>query len=806
MVNAQYLIDENSKEEAEEKEEAKKQEIKEKTEEPEIKQLEEKPVDKNKDILWLREIRKEDTGVVGGKGANLGEMFSADFPVPDAFVITAQAFKDFFSEIRSQILSIIGSIEFNDTQDLESKAKKIREVVIEAKMPEYLEKDIKNSYTELSKDKSGSPLFRIFEPCFVAVRSSATAEDMADSSFAGQQETFLNMKGKDQVLEAVKKCWASLYTARSLFYRYNNHISEEDILIAVVIQKMVNSEKAGVIFTINPLTNNRNQIVIEGVFGLGEGIVLGAIEPDHFVIDKETEQILEKRIGMKKIVYTRDSSGKTIQKQLHDAFIEKEVFYPHELKALIRIAKKIEEHYSFPQDIEYAFEQGNLYIVQSRPITTLNKSMEESQEKISGTLILEGLAASHGTASGKVRIVHDLSELYKIQSGDVLVTKMTNPDMVVSMQKAVAIVTDEGGATCHAAIVSRELGIPCIVGTKKATSVLKEGQIITVDGTNGKVYSGDGVSGSTQMNQTDGQIKNVQHTNQPTLHLIHKPGQPLVKVNCDLPEVALKASQTGADGVGLVRIEFIIAEGGIHPAGYLKENKLQDYTKLLAEKIEKIAEAFKGKPVWVRTSDIRTDEYKSLKGAESEPKEDNPMLGWHGIRRSLDQPEILEAEFKAIKILHDKGYKNVGIMIPFVIRVDEIKKAKEICRKAGLEPRKDVEFGIMIETPGSCMKIEEFCKEGIDFISFGTNDLTQLTLGIDRNNEKLASRFSEMHTGVLKLLEHVITECKKHNIKTSICGQAASNPRMAKFLKEKGISSISANIDAVQEIMKIIYA
>ncbi len=791
MSDIQELIDDGCEEESPKTEDTSK------SKDEEIRHIDTEPASESKNVLWLRQIHKEDTPVVGGKGANLGEMFNADFPVPDGFVITAQAFKEFFSIIRNQILGIISTIEFNDTQDLEAKAKKIREIVVQTEMPEYISDDIKKAYEQLGKDKSGSGLFRISEPVFVAVRSSATAEDAGDTSFAGQQETFLNMKGFDQVIEAVKKCWASLYTARSLFYRYNNHMKEEDMLIAVVVQKMVNSEKAGVMFTSNPLTNNKDELVIEAVFGLGEGIVLGMIEPDHFVIDKKTEQIKEKRIGQKKLAYTRDSSGKTVKKQLHDALVDKEVLYIHELKALIREAKKIEDHYQFPQDIEYAIEGGNVYITQSRPITTLNKVMS-ADIKISGKLILDGLAASHGMISGKVKIIHDLKELYKVQPGDILVTKMTNPDMVVSMQKASGIVTDEGGATCHAAIVSRELGIPCVVGTKKATEVLKEGQIVTVDGTNGKVY--EGISEENQ------KIIKKESEEKPHLQIQHKAGRPLVKVNCDLPEVAQRAKDSGAEGVGLVRIEFIIAEGGIHPAGYLKENKLEEYSNLLAENIAKIAEAFKGKPVWVRTSDIRTDEYKTLKGAENEPKEDNPMLGWHGIRRSLDQPEILEAEFRAIKKIHDRGYKNVGIMIPFVIRVDEIKKAKEICRKVGLEPRKDVEFGVMIETPASCMKIEEFCKEGIDFISFGTNDLTQLTLGIDRNNEALASRFSELNTGVLKLLEYVITECKKHNVKTSICGQAASNPRMAKFLMEKGISSISANIDAVEEIMGLVNA
>ena len=344
--DVQDLLDEDFEEKEEQSSKAESSKNKEgKTEgkEEEIKQLDTSPekIDKTKDVLWLREIRKEDTNVAGGKGANLGEMFAADFPVPDGFVITAQAFKEFFAKIKKQMLNITASIEYNNTQDLEAKAKLIREIVIETHMPEHLEDGIRKAYEELNKDKTGSGLFRISEPTFVAVRSSATAEDAGDTSFAGQQETFLNMKGINQVLEAVKKCWASLYTARSLFYRYQNHMSEEDMLIAVVVQKMVNSEKSGVMFTSNPMNNNKNQLVIEAVFGLGEGIVLGAVEPDHFVIDKETEQVLEKRIGLKKLAYTRDSSGKTIKKQLHDAFIEKEVLYAHELKALIRAAKNI---------------------------------------------------------------------------------------------------------------------------------------------------------------------------------------------------------------------------------------------------------------------------------------------------------------------------------------------------------------------------------------------------------------------------------------------------------------------------------
>jgi pyruvate,water dikinase len=353
---------------------------------------------------------------------------------------------------------------------------------------------------------------------------------------------------------------------------------------------------------------------------------------------------------------------------------------------------------------------------------------------------------------------------------------------------------------------------------------LKDGIIVTVDGNKGSVYEAGQVSETgkeevkveekveeQKQEKTDEKetisekvvetIKKVEHKVEKAFAHKHKL---LVKVNCDLPEVAERAASTGADGVGLVRIEFMIAEAGIHPAGYLKNNKLDKYTELLVYGLEKVAQAFKDKPVWVRTSDIRTDEYKHLKGAEHEPKEANPMLGWHGIRRSLAQEEILEAEFKAIKALHDKGFKNIGVMLPFLIRVDELQTAKSIMRRLGLEPCEDIDFGVMIETPASCLIIDELCKEKISFISFGTNDLTQLVLGIDRNNEKLAVLYNEMHPAVLSLIKKVIKTCKYYKVVTSICGQAASEEKMAKLLVEEGIDSLSVNIDSVDKIRAVI--
>lgn len=777
------------------------------------------PVDGSRNVVWLSEIGKEDIAIGGGKGANLAEMYNADLPVPPAFIITAQAFVTFLreSDIKNKILSIVNAIDLENTTQLETKAKEIQNIIITSEMPKALAEEIVDSYSNLGIDKremettKASEVLSLAEtkgePCFVAVRSSATTEDLSTASFAGQQETFLNIKGDKALIEAVKKCWASLFTARAIYYRTKKGFSHETSYIAVVIQRMVDSEKSGVMFTINPMTNNKNEIVIETVFGLGEGVVSGTIEPDSYVIDKKNLAILKKRLGLKKLRFVKDKEGNTIKEELPEDEQKKEVLTNSELKGLANYGLEIEEHYKWPQDIEWAIEKNKIYIVQSRPVTTIEKEVKKVQ--VEGKVLIEGLAASNGIAYGIVKIIKDLKDLNKITSGDVLVTRMTNPDMVVTMQKAKAIVTDEGGLTAHAAIVSREIGLPCIVGTKNATHILKDGELITVDGTNGRVYEGK-VEAKREAKPPRPALAQmlIPPEVREAFEIAKKHKEEakgtLVKVNCDLPDVAERASATGADGVGLVRLEFIIAKGGVHPSEYIRRHEADKYSRLLADGLEKIAKAFAGKSVWVRTSDIRTDEYRNLEGADEEPEEDNPMIGWHGIRRGLDDIAILKAEFKAIKLLHERGYKNVGIMIPFVIRTEEVKKAKELCREIGLEPRKDVEFGVMIETPASCMIIEDLCSEGIDFISFGTNDLTQLTLGIDRNNERLARLYDEMHPGVLRLLEMVISVCRTYGVKTSICGQAGSRAEMAQFLAKKGISSISANIDSVKLIREAI--
>jgi pyruvate,water dikinase len=491
-------------------------------------------------------------------------------------------------------------------------------------------------------------------------------------------------------------------------------------------------------------------------------------------------------------------TGKNVKKLLTPDEEKLQVLTDRQILELARYGKKIHEHYGKPQDIEWAIEKDRIYIVQSRAVTTFKPQTKQETSKEmqqNGEILLHGETASAGSASGPVRIILSARELNKVQQGDILVTKMTNPDMVPAMQRAAAIITDEGGMTSHAAIVSREIGIPCIVGTERATKLLKNDQVVTVDATNGNIYGGKRAVQSVQQVQIQAQQT---HTEEPVTAT-------QIKVVMDFPKYAQQvAEQTQADGVGLLRLEFIIAGGAKHPAQYIRENKDAEYTALLVEEIKKVAQAFKDKPVWARCSDIRTDEYRNLTGGKGEPHESDPMIGWHGIRRLLDEPRMLKAEFQAIKQLHQQGFKNVGIMIPFVIRADEVKQAKQILREVGLEPGKDVEFGVMIETPASCWEIEDICKEGINFVSFGTNDLTQLTLGIDRNNQRIQKLYDEMHPAVLGEIAMVIKVCKKYGVTTSICGQAGSRPEMAEFLIRHGIDSISPNPDAVHKIKHIV--
>ena len=752
-------------------------------------------------VAWFKDLNKDSIATAGGKGANLAEMINAGLPVPDGFAITAQTYKEFIERtgIKDKIQDKLSGLNVDDTATLQRVAKEVQKIIIDTEIPEEMKEEIIDNYELLGAEKEAHDLVEAKE-VFVAVRSSATAEDLPEASFAGQQATYLNVKGNAKVMTAVRACWASLFTARAIYYRTKNKFEHDKVLISAIVQKMVNSDKAGIMFTINPSTNQEDEIVIEAVYGLGESIVSGSVNPDTYIVDKKTKEIKSMKIKKQEWGLFRNEQGENEKQDIPDNEKERQIIPDSEIKELARLGRRIEEHYGKPMDIEWAIEKDQVLIVQARAVTTFHKEekVEEKStgnsfaEEEAGKILVKGETASRGVYAGKVKIIKDISELNKIEKGDVMVTKMTTPDMVPAMQKAGAIVTDEGGMTCHAAIVSREMGIPCIVGTEIATKVLHDEHEITVHATRGIVYEGKiEIKEAVSVQQTAGGGEEIITATD-------------IKIIADLPDLAEKAAATGADGVGLVRLEIMIANGKIHPAEYIRQDKDGDYVNLLKEGIGKIAKAFQHKPVWVRCSDMRSDEYRGLQGGDKEPQETDPMIGWHAIRRLLDEPRILKAEFQAIKELHDEGLDNVGVMLPFVIRVDEVRAAKKIMREIGLEPCKDVDFGVMIETPAACWIIEDLCKEGISFVSFGTNDLTQLTLGIDRNNSRIAKLFDEMHPAVLGEMAKVIKVCKKYGVKSSICGQAGSRPEMADFLVHQGIDSISANADAVGEIRHVV--
>ncbi len=739
-------------------------------------------------VKWFSELSNKDVAIAGGKGASLAEMYNSKFPVPPGFIVTAQAY-DYFIEksgLRNIIMQILNETDVEDTKKLEANVQKIHNLIETASLPEDMKSEIVEAYEMLDVDKgkfTGASdgalaiLRNSHEKPFVAVRSSATTEDLADASFAGQHESYLNVKGDESLLMHVKKCFSSLFTARAVYYRKKKGFYHEQSYLAVVVQKMIDSQKSGVMFSKNPLKNDNN-IVIEAVFGLGEGIVSGMISPDHYVLNKELE-VIEHKVSDKKIALTRSSSGKTEQITLKPEISNRDVLTGHELKVLGQYGLQLEEHYGKPQDIEFAIDNHGLYIVQSRPITT---KIEENSKEIEGNVLITGLSASPGIASGIVKIVRSIDELFKINKGNILVTTMTNPDMVVAMSKSAAIITDEGGATSHAAIVSREMGIPAVVGTREATHKLKEGQLVTVDGFTGRILEGKAIEKKVE-------IKPIVHTEKIK-----------VKVIVDLPDYASRAALSGAKGVGLVRLEAVIATSGKHPVWFAKKNKIKEYVEILYNGLRKISQPFD--EIWVRTSDIRSDEYKNLEGAPDKV-EMNPMLGDHGIRFSLKNQDLLEAEFTAIKELADEyAHKTFGVMFPQVISVEEVHQAKNIAQKVHFP--KNVRIGIMVETPAAVQIIEDLCKEGISFISFGTNDLTQFTLALDRNNEEVQNLYTELHPSVLNSIAYVIRKCKKYGVETSICGQAGSKSEMVKFLIEQGIDSISANADAAYNVSNLI--
>ena len=736
-------------------------------------------------IVWLEDVRIEDVPSVGGKGASLGEMIHAEIPVPRGFAVTAQAFRRFLDEtgIGKQLFATI-RVNVDNAKELSTAAEAAKNLVLAAKMPQQMRRDIVSAYKELGRREGENPL--------VAVRSSATAEDMPEASFAGQQETFLNVKGAEDVVSAVQKCWASLYGARAIFYRVKQGFDHESVNISAVVQKMVNAAKSGVMFTSNP-TTGAPEAIIEGSWGFGEAIVSGSVSPDTYVIDRKTRQI-KANIATKKTMVVRDqNTGETVSKEVPIDLQNKRVLSDAELFTILDLGELIEDHYESPQDVEWAIENGEVLIVQSRPVTTIKHKEEQRTDVATAepVKLLEGLGASPGQASGRVKIIQAVDELDRVLDGDILVTGMTSPDMVPAMRRAAAIVTDEGGLTSHAAIVSRELGVPAVVGTKQATKTLTDGALVTVDGERGIIFSGrlEAKAAPIAGPIPASAAKPVTATE--------------VKVNVSIAEATERAVATGADGVGLLRVEHMILGMGKHPHWYIEHNQKDMFINELEKGIRVVVDAFFPRPVWVRTLDAPTDEFREMEGGEEEPIEPNPMLGWRGIRRDLRDVEVFKMQLQTIKNLINYGYDNIGIMLPLVQHQSEVRLAKQIIAEMGIDFRQ-IDVGIMIEIPASALIIEDLIAEGIDFVSFGTNDLTQYTLAVDRNNENVAALYNEQHPAVLKLVEYVIQRCNKAGVVTSICGQAGSDPKMADILVRMGISSISSNIDAVSRVREAV--
>jgi len=771
-------------------------------------------------VRWLSEIDADDVDSVGGKGASLGELAGADLPVPPAFVVTADTYRRFIDEagIAEELFAAV-DVDVEDTDALADAEQHARELILNAEFPEGLREEIETAYRDLTDEGSA----------FVAVRSSATAEDLPDASFAGQQETFLNVTG-EAVLDRVRECWASLFTQRAIYYRQQQGFAHDAVNMAVVVQRMVDAEESGVLFTSHPSTGDP-RVIVEATWGLGEAVVSGSVSPDNYVLDRDGT-VREVTVADKKTKYVRGDDGETVERPVADERREKQVLTEAELERLADMGATVEEHYGTPQDVEWAIRNGDVYMLQSRPITTIadadadegaeattervdedvemdrveatNGATETDGERAAGRTdgsgavvegggaedtVVRGLGASPGRAAGTARVVDGVGELDRVEDGDVIVTRMTTPDMVPAMKRAAAIVTDEGGMTSHAAIVSRELGVPAVVGTGNATAVVEDGVTVTVDGEKGVVERGADESAEppepVEEARPDTPVKPMTATE--------------VKVNVSIPEAAERAAATGADGVGLLRVEHMILSLGRTPERYIAEEGERAYVDQLVEGIRGVAEEFYPRPVRVRTLDAPTDEFRQLEGGEDEPAEHNPMLGYRGIRRSLDRPDVFAHELEAFRQLYDMGYDNVEVMFPLVNDKEDVVRARDLMEEAGVDPEKR-NWGVMIETPASALQVEEMAAAGIDFASFGTNDLTQYTLAVDRNNENVAGRFDELHPAVLELIGQTIETCREHGVDTSICGQAGSKPEMVRFLVNEGIASISANIDAVRDV------